>query len=146
MVDHANSDQHRAAMNHMERASGTPNTEYSPWPIAQGPLNINKVTQDRIIKKFVISYVIARQGMLGLCNISRSRSKEMVWTLFNHARPKVFSHYIYSRGTLTQPIASELYQDIQLGDARLGSDKKFGKYEGKLLSNSHTKERLIVKD
>ena len=30
--------------------------------------------------------------------------------------------------------------------AVVGSDKKLGKYEGKLLSNSHTKERLIVKD
>ena len=30
--------------------------------------------------------------------------------------------------------------------AVVGSDKKLGKYEGKLLSNSHTKEHLIVKD
>ena len=30
--------------------------------------------------------------------------------------------------------------------AVVGSDKKLGMYEGKLLSNSHTNERLIVKD
>jgi len=39
VVDHANSYQHRAAMNHVRKASGTPIEEYSP--IARGLLNMH---------------------------------------------------------------------------------------------------------
>ena len=59
VVDHANSDQHRAAMNHMRKASGMPITEYSP--IARGLLNMDKAAQDHINKNFDICYVMGKE-------------------------------------------------------------------------------------
>ena len=56
VVDHANSDQHRAAMNHVRKASGTPTEKYSP--IARGLLNMDKATEDRINIVIIIINII----------------------------------------------------------------------------------------
>ena len=59
VIDHANSDQHKAAMNHTRKASGVPIMEYSP--IARGLLNMDKTAQEHINKKFDICYVMGKE-------------------------------------------------------------------------------------
>ena len=59
VIDHANSDQHGAAMNNLKKASGAPIIERSP--IAQSLLNMDKTTEDRIKKKFGICYVMGKE-------------------------------------------------------------------------------------
>ena len=59
VVDHANSNQHKAAMNHTRKATGMPITDYSP--IAQGFLNMGKAAEARINKKFDICYVMVKE-------------------------------------------------------------------------------------
>ena len=65
LVDHAKSEQHRAAMSRMyaesAKASKLPVTSYSP--IARSLLTIDEGTQERLRKKFDICYVVAKQGL-----------------------------------------------------------------------------------
>ena len=58
MVDHAHSDEHKAAMNHTRKASGMAITDYSP---TRGLLDMDKAAQDHINKKFDICYVMAKE-------------------------------------------------------------------------------------
>ena len=65
LVDHAKSEQHRAAMSRMQgesaKASKLPVTSYSP--IALSLLTIDEGMQERLRKKFDICYVVAKQGL-----------------------------------------------------------------------------------
>ena len=65
IVDHATSEQHRAAMaiarTQAARASQVPLTSYSP--IARGPLAMEESVEARIKRKFDICYVMAKESL-----------------------------------------------------------------------------------
>ncbi len=97
VVDHANNDQRRAAMNHTRKASGTPITEYSP--IARGLLNMDKATQDRINKKFDICYVMGKECLAfakypTLHELELRHGVDLGQAYKTKDSAKVFSHYI----------------------------------------------------
>ena len=74
VVDHANSDQHKAAMNHMRKASGMPITEYSP--VARGLLNMDKAAQDRFNKNLIsatLQVVLIITRIKNIKNVTRCR-------------------------------------------------------------------------
>lgn len=61
VIDHANSDQHKAAMIHVKRASNQPITTYSP--IARSLLSLDETTQKCMERKFDICYAMAKESM-----------------------------------------------------------------------------------
>ena len=69
IVDHATSEQHRAAMVRVRtdaaRASNQPLTSYSP--IARSLLVMDEVVQGRMKKKFDICYVMAKESLVVPC-------------------------------------------------------------------------------
>ena len=61
VIDHAKSDQHKAAMIHVRKVSNQPLKTYSP--IARSLLTINETTQKRMEKKFDITYMLMKENM-----------------------------------------------------------------------------------
>ena len=99
VIDHAKSDQHRAAMNHIKKASGAPITEYSP--IARSLLNMDKTTQDRINKKFDICYVMGKECLAfakypALHKLEVRHGVDLGESYKTKNSASVFSHYIVS--------------------------------------------------
>ena len=97
VIDHAKNNQHRAAMNHARKASGTPIQEYSP--IAQGLLNMDKATQNRINKKFDICFVMARECLAfakypALHKLELRHGVDLGQVYKTKDSAKLFSHYI----------------------------------------------------
>ena len=61
IIDHANSEQHRAAMIQAAKASHQPITSYSP--LARSFTTMEATAEQRVRKKFDICYVLAKEGL-----------------------------------------------------------------------------------
>ena len=65
IVDHAQSEQHKASMDHMHtavaEAKSIPIVTYSP--LARSLMTLNSQEKARLMKKFDICYVLAREGI-----------------------------------------------------------------------------------
>ena len=61
ITDHANSEQHRAAMIQVAKASKQPVTSYSP--IARSITAMEATAMARMVKKFDICYVLAKESL-----------------------------------------------------------------------------------
>lgn len=93
VVDHANTDQHKAAMIHVKKASNQPITTYSP--IARSLLNLDETT----LKRMEICYVIAKESMAfkkypALYALGLRHDVDLGQAYKTKDSAKLFTHYI----------------------------------------------------
>ena len=97
IVDHANSDQHKAAMNHLRSSLSVPITEYSP--IARGLLTMDETSHDRVGKKFDICYMMAKECLpftkySALHELEAKHGVDLGYAYRTKDSARLFSHYI----------------------------------------------------
>lgn len=97
VVDHAKSDQHKAAMIHVRKASNQPIKTYSP--IARSLLTMDETTQKRMERKFDICYVMAKESMAfkkypSLYSLELRHGVNLGQAYKTKDSAKYFTHYI----------------------------------------------------
>ena len=101
VVDHAKSDQHRAAMSrvHVEaaKASNLPVTTYSP--LARSLLTMDECTRERMRKKFDVCYLLAKEGLSfrkypAIHALEERHGVELGFSYKSHEYARKFTHYI----------------------------------------------------
>lgn len=97
LVDHAKSDQHKAAMIQFRRASGQSLTTYSP--IAQSLLVMDEVILECMKRKFDISFILAKEGLAFkkypiLCELESRHGIDHGHAYNTKDSAKAFVHYI----------------------------------------------------
>lgn len=88
VTDHATSDQHKAAMIHVKKASNQPLKTYSP--IACSLLTMDETTQKRMKRKFDINFVMSWQRRAWLLKntlLSMAMKNDMALTLDKLTKP-----------------------------------------------------------
>jgi len=101
LVDHATSEQHRAAMVRVRadaaRASNQPLTTYSP--IARSPLVIDEAVQRRMKRKFDICYVMTKESLgfrkyPALRELEERHGVDLGFAYKTDVSAQTFTHYI----------------------------------------------------
>ena len=97
ITDHANSEQHRAAMIQVAKASKQPITSYSP--IARSITAMEATAMARMVKKFDICYVLAKESLAfrkypALHALEERHGVDLGFAYKTKDSAKKFTHYI----------------------------------------------------
>ena len=130
IVDHATSEQHRAAMDitrvHTARASQLPISSFSP--IARSLLTMEESTEARIRRKFDICYVMAKESLAfrkypALHQLEERHGVDLGFAYKTKDSAKTFTHYIANsqRQSFIQNFPSTFYSFLMDGSTDAGN-------------------------
>ena len=127
IVDHATSDQHKAAMVQVRRASGEPVTTYSP--IARSLLTMDDAVLTRMKQKFDICYVMVKENLpftkysaLHELELRHGVNLGQAYKIKDSA--KLFTHYIarsLRQDFISSPTDSKFYSFLMDGSTDSGN-------------------------
>ena len=134
IVDHANSAQHQAAMNLMRTATAKAHNQpiQSYAPVARALLTIDDAEKARMMKKFDVCYVLAREGIAfrkypPICALEKRHGIELGTAYMWPDSAKIFTHYIAESQrqdffhTLAQSTISNFFSFLMDGSTDSGN-------------------------
>ena len=150
IVDHANSNQHKASMAYLKADLAKSNnqsvTSYSP--IARSLMNMDATTRERMKRKFDICYVMAKEGIAfskypALYDLESRHEVDLGVAYKNDVSAKCFTHYLAQsqRDHFVCSLSKSHYFSF-LMDGTTDS----GKVEDELVVVLHCKQDDIVKE